>query len=156
MDSKKGLQLSLNMIVVVIISLVFLGLAMSLLFGWFDFEMPTIPSQCDMYPPTAGDPVCIMSNIELSRGDEVALQVAFYNDEDEAIDSSQIPEIECNQNIDGENLGFGTTSQGHELGIAEYRDYEVILRIDETSPRGTFPCRITLSETSDSFSIKVD
>ena len=155
MVSKKGLQLSLNMIVVVIISLVFMGLAMSLLLNWFDFDMPTVPSECDMYPPAASDPVCIRSNIELSRGDEVALRVAFYNDEDDAINSSQVPEIECSQSIDGGDLEFGTASQGHDLGIAEYREYEVILRIDETSPRGTFPCRITLSETSESFSIEV-
>lgn len=157
MKNKKGIQLSLNMIIVIIISLAFLGVALSLIMNWFaDIEKPTIPSECEIYPPSADSPVCVKEEVDIKRGDTVNLQVAFYNDEAEAIDSSQKPKIECQSNVDGEEPDIKTTASGQELPVSDYTDYTLIVKVPTDASRGTFPCTLSLSNTQESFAINVN
>lgn len=157
MNNKKGLQLSLNMIIVIVISLVFLGIAISLITNWFhNTDMPDVPSQCEIYPPKAGSPVCVKDEVSLSRGDTANLKVAFYNNEDDTIPASESPNVNCQSNVDNENLDLKATGSGQELPVGEYKDYNVIVKIPKDAPRGTFPCTLSLGNTDESFVISVE
>ena len=82
MMNKRGLQLSLNMIIIAILALVFLGIAITLVYKWMP-DIPDYPGKCDLYPPKADQPVCVPAMVTLARGDEVNLKVAFFNNEDD-------------------------------------------------------------------------
>jgi len=155
MSNKRGFQLSLNMIITVILALIFLGVAVAFVRNMVPKEMPIIPSACDIYPPTSEQPVCISKEIELKRGDEIQLRVAFFNDEDAAIPESAIPTVTCSTSVDGDVLDLKTSGTGAALEIGDATDYLVILKVPKDAPKALFPCNIKLSNTQKSFAIVV-
>ncbi|MBN2458478.1 hypothetical protein JXB31_05095 [Candidatus Woesearchaeota archaeon] len=141
------------MIIIVILALVFLGIAITFIFKLIPDEIPTVPNICELYPPTSDSPVCVNEEYELSRGKTIKMNVAFYNDEADDIDDSVLPEIVCNPSIDGNDLELKTSSSGKLLEVSEYEDYLVIVNAPKDAARGTYPCNLRLSNTQESFAI---
>jgi len=151
---KRGFQLSLQMIIIVILALAFLVVGLGFIQKLKPPEIE-VPHTCDIYPPTANNPVCIDSNIELKRGQTANVETAFFNDEDADIDASLLPEISCSANVDGNVLDLSTTATGNSLPVGSYEDYLVIIKIPKNAPRGSYPCTIKLSSMQESFALIV-
>jgi len=154
MRKKKGMQLSLNMIIYVILALVFLGIAISLIWSWMPDDI-TPPDMCEIYPPTAENKICAPGEIDLKRNKETSLRVAFYNDEDNDIPASVLPTINCNPDIDGNVLSLSLTSTGVSLPVGESSDYQLIMKVPKDATRSTYPCTIRLSATQESMAITI-
>jgi hypothetical protein len=155
MASKKGFELSLNMIITVILALVFLGAAIFFIQKYMNPVLPPIPSACEIYPPTSDDPVCVNTEYTLERGKTTPIEVAFYNDEDADIPSSMSPTITCGPNSEGKPLGIVVSSVGMTLPISESKDYIVSVKVPKDAARGTYICVLKLSSTERQFSIRI-
>jgi len=151
---KKGIQLSLNMIIYVILGLVFLSIAIYLIRAWIP-QVPDTPSPCDIYPPTIDSPVCAPNEIELARGEEKNIDLAFYNDEDADIPATVAPSIVCSADVDGNVLNLQTAGAGMNLPIGETADYLLVVKVPRDATRGTFPCTLTLSNTVETLAVTV-
>jgi hypothetical protein len=154
MKNKRGFELSLNMIIMVILALVFLGVAIAFILNMVP-EVPTPPSTCDIYPPNSRSPVCINNQYEISRSQTINMKVAFFNDEDADIAATVQPMITCGKNTDGTNLSFTANSIGKKLPVGEASDYVIVLSVPKDAVRGTYPCNLELSSTQKSFAIVV-
>jgi hypothetical protein len=155
MKNKRGLQLSMNMIVTVILALIFLGVAISFIYKFMPGPIPTVPNKCDIFPPNAESSVCVNENYEIGRGKTVQLDVSFYNNEDADILATVIPTITCSVNIDGNTLALASSSSGQNLPIGEAKDYLVLAKVPKESIRGKYVCNLQLSHTVKSFIIEV-
>jgi hypothetical protein len=154
MANKRGFELSLNMIIIVILALVFLGLAIAFIVKLIP-DVPIVPSQCKISPPTAESPVCINSDYEIARGKGVQLKTSFYNNEDADIPDTEVPSIACGTTTDGAELSLGVTSIGSNLAVGEHREYLIVVKVPKDATRGTYPCNVKLSETQGQFTITV-
>jgi len=144
----------MQMIIIVILALAFLVVGISFIYKLVPPEID-IPTVCDIYPPTAEDPVCVKSSIELKRGQTANLNAAFFNDEDADITAANLPGVTCGNNVDGGALTFQVTSTGKDLPVGEAKDYLIVAKIAKDAARGTYPCTLKLSNTDKSFSITV-
>jgi len=154
MANKRGIQLSLQTIIYIILALVFLGVGISFIQKISPPEID-IPTTCDIYPPTSESPVCVADELELKRGQTAKLSVAFYNDEDADIDVATLPTITCGTNTDGQELGFSMSTNGVNLPIGESEDYLLIITIPKDAARGMYPCSVSLSSTKESIAIVI-
>jgi hypothetical protein len=153
---KKGMELSLNMIIIVVLALVFLGIAVTLMYKWLGgVEIPRVPSACEIYPPTSANPVCVNKAYEFSRGETVELEVSFYNNEDAAWDDTLNPTITCKNSPDGDTLALSVTSTGSAVEVGSAEDYLLVSKVPKDAARGTYPCTLKISNTQESFSITI-
>jgi len=151
---KRGIQLSLNMIIIVILALVFLGTAIWLMQKWIP-TVPDTPDVCEIYPPTSASPVCAPNEIELSRGKDKQVPTAFYNDEDGDIAETILPTITCSPSTSGDTITPTAVSPGKLLTVGESADYLLIVKVPKDAPRGTYSCNLRLSQTQESVAIVV-
>lgn len=157
MRNKKGFELPLNMIIIVIVALAFLGIALKITYDWFN-SMPKIefPTKCKINPPTAENPVCVSEEYIVKRGSVATLSLMFYNNEDGDIASTSIPSVTCAANVDGKTLSFKQTSIGKNLAVGTAQEYQVILGMDKAAIRGTYPCTLGLSQMQGAFRIVLE
>jgi len=156
MKSKKGFEISLNMIIIVILALVFLGAAIFFITKFMPTEIGPIPSACDMYPPTADSPVCVNNQYEISRGATAKLEVSFYNDEDADIPSTVSPQINCGASTDGKTLALGVSAVGMQIPVGESKDFVIAVKVPKDAARTSYPCVLKLSNTEKQFLIVVE
>lgn len=148
--------MSVNAIVIFVLAFVFLAAGLVFIKKVFPSEIPKIPTQCEIYPPTENSPICISSNLVLDRGSEYELGVALFNDEEKDISAEILPVITCSPNIDGEDLGLQYTSIGTDVSIKEVGEYSLIVKVPKETKTGLYPCRLQISETSKPFSVTVE
>ncbi|MBT4540443.1 hypothetical protein HOC35_02930 [Candidatus Woesearchaeota archaeon] len=154
MKNKKAFELSINMIIIVILAFAMLGVGMYII-NQLRFDIPELPQACDINPPKSDAPICIESEIEIGRGKQVKLPIAFYNDENEDLTGEILPEITCSPNIDGGELELKTTAAGTSIPITEVGQYMIVVKVPKTSDRGTYPCILKISETEQTFTFTV-
>jgi hypothetical protein len=154
MKNKKAFELSINMIIIVILAFAMLGVGMYII-NQLKFDIPPLPQACETNPPTADSPICLENDIEVGRGKQVQLPIAFYNDEDEDMTGDILPEITCSPNIDGEELELKTTAIGTNIPITEVGEYMIVIKTPKSSARGTYPCVLKISETQEAFTFTV-
>lgn len=84
MSSKKGIEMSLNMIVIVVIAIVFLGIAIALITSWgekIDDEIPKLFTIGVVpYNPTEANPVLLTPQpLSVDQGEDALLELYVYN-----------------------------------------------------------------------------
>lgn len=82
--NKRGFELSLNMIIIVIIAFVFLGVVIALIRNWGGFikdEIPKVfPPANALWQPTQDNPILFSpSQINVKRGENKVLTLQVYN-----------------------------------------------------------------------------
>jgi hypothetical protein len=152
--SKKGFELSINMIIVVILGFALLGVGLVII-GKLGNIPIDIPQTCDISPPTESSPVCITGNLEVTRGKEFVTTVGVYNDENADFTAGVLPSITCSQDIDGNVLNIQTASAGSIVPVGETASYKVIIKIPKDAARSMYPCTFAISDTQKQFSITV-
>lgn len=148
---RRGLQLSLNMIVVTIISLLVLGIVVGFITGAFDtlFKLVEFPeTPCQVGPDT---PLQIIpSPVELQRGKQQGLAICFYNDGDEVVAADVLPQISCT------DASLEVKAAGAEVAPAGERRYEVIVKAPSETPKGMTICTLALASQTDQFQLSIE
>jgi len=146
--NKRGMALSINTIIIVIIALVFLGIAITFVIGMFDdLEIPDYPT-IDI-PPTADEPIKFNPSV-IERGKDNKMTIAYYNNELAEIDSSVKPSINC-EGIET----ITVTTSGLNIPIGEFKEYSALVNIPSNTPPGQYSCTLTLSESDQTFFMEV-
>ena len=153
--NKKGFELAINSLVIIVLAIALLGVGLMFIFKIGLFQMPEIPQKCDIYPPSAESPVCINSEVNIKRSSQISTTVSVYNNEDKDISASLKPNIECGTNVEGQKLNLKVTSTGLTIPVSESGNYKIIIHIPKDAPRSMFPCTFSISETQKQFSIVV-
>jgi len=147
--NKRGMALSINTIIIVIIALVFLGIAITFVIGMFDdLEIPDYPT-IDI-PPTADEPIKFNPSV-IERGKDNKMTIAYYNNELAEIDSSVKPSINC-EGIET----ITVTTSGLNIPIGEFKEYSALVSIPNNTPPGQYSCTLTLSESDQTFFMEVE
>jgi hypothetical protein len=153
--NKKGFELSANMLVIIILAIAILGFGIFFIQKLFNIDIE-IPQKCDISPPTAASPVCIVNEMKVKRASEVSTKISVYNDESQEIAATIKPQIECSQNVDGQTLNLKLASAGIKIPVGEVGEYSVVIQIPKDAPKSTFPCTFSVSNTQKQFSIVVE
>jgi|WetSurMetagenome_2_1015567.scaffolds.fasta_scaffold408576_2 hypothetical protein len=155
MRSKKGFELSLNMIITVVLALAFLGIALFLMRDWFNkIHIPVI-KDCEFNPPTQDNPICIRSNIEMKRAEIYDVTVAVLNNGDEDIQATELPKVSCAKSLDGQDLSVQVSALGRALAVGDSADYLLVMKVPKNAARDKYSCSLSLGSMSEPFSITV-
>lgn len=148
---KKGFELSLNMIVILIIA----GITLILILGFVTGIMPRLFGIVDEWPlldiePTASDPITFIP-IEVSRGTTTRMSIGFYNNELEDVQDTVIPEISCT-GIDD----ITVTASGLTVPIGESKTYSALVSVPKNTASQQYSCVIKISSTEETFFLTVN
>ncbi len=146
--NKKAMELSINTIIVIVLALLFLGLAIGLIYNWLGNVNIKIPRQCEVYPPTQDNPICVMDPLELSRNKEATLYFSVYNGGATDLGIEDTPTIICSPSIDGNSIELLTSGSGTELAVGDYKDYTMVIKSSKENNAGSYPCRISVGDIS--------
>jgi hypothetical protein len=152
--NKKGFELAVNMLVIIILAIMVLGVGLFFILKLGNIQIE-IPQKCDIYPPTTTSPVCIVNEMAVKRASQVSTKVSVYNDENQDIEATVKPQIVCSQNVDGQTLNVQLASAGMKIPIGESGEYNLVIKIPKDAPKSTFPCTFSVSNTQKQFSIIV-
>jgi len=149
--NKKGFELSINMIIVIILAIVTLVVALGFITG-------TIPKLIEQllgsYPnltsqPTADNPIVFVPST-VNRGANVKMTIGFYNNEQEDIDATVLPTITC---ADIPELTI--RSIGFVVKVGEKVEYPTVVSVPRNTPSSSYPCFLKISNTQKSFYLDV-
>jgi hypothetical protein len=142
--NKKGMELSINSIVILIIAIITLGIILGFIYNWFNrvppIDFPKIPSNPD------ADDTIIFAPQDIARNVETGLSIGFYNNEMVDVASTVKPVIRCEDipeiiiKASGLNIVVGSTGT-----------YEAVVKIPKNTPPGMYPCVLVISETEKAF-----
>jgi hypothetical protein len=113
-------------------------------------DKPDFPSQCDIYPPTASDPICVNSEIDMKRGTSYTVGFSFYNDEDDEAPATAVPTITCNPSLD-----LTVTTNPQAVPINDYKDFRMNVEIAEDVERQNYQCTLQMSEATKPITIRI-
>ncbi len=149
--NKKGFELSLNMVVILIIAAITLVLALGFVTGVF----PKLIAIISGYPlleiePTASDPITFVP-MEVSRGKETPMTIGFYNNELEDVPTTVTPEISC-VGIEG----ISVTASGLTVPVGESKTYSALVSVPKNTLSQQYSCVIRISSTEKTFFLTVN
>ncbi len=147
---KKGMELSLNMIIYVILGLVFLGVALGFITGYIPqlldslkgFPQPSIP-------PTSDKPISFIPSYAI-RNRDVKMTVSFLNTEAGDVPATVVPQIRCSDIPD-----VRVKASGLNVPVGEVRDYHILVWVPKTTTPAMYACTMTVSQTEDTFILEV-
>lgn len=146
--NKKAVELSMNMIVVIIVALVTLGLVLVFVNKLFDdVEVPRFP--VPEVTATADEPIVVVP-VEVERGKATGMSISFFNAEEADVTTSTIPSIEC---VGITDIEF--SAGGLNIPVASENNYHVIVKAPKTAKVGVYPCTLTISATQKQFKLEV-
>jgi hypothetical protein len=151
MNKKGALELSVNMIVIIVIAFVVLGLALVLTKMIFQKTTEQIPDVFNIVDieikPTSEYPITgISENLELNRKEEKELKLGFYNKGEETAVNAGFVIKQC---IKGSNEKVGAEISPTIISIftdvpaGEPKGYKVILK-DNGLPLGNYICELAV------------
>ena len=147
---KKGLSVSINMVVIIILAIMTLVVAIGFITGFFTEIFPRIPQPPELIEePTRNKPITF-SLLPIERGKDRAISIGFYNDEDSTVTGDIVPEISC-LNLDE----LSVSALGLNIPVGEWNTYKPVLSVPRDTPRGIYSCTVTISQTSSAFTLEV-
>ncbi len=131
--NKKGFQLSLNMIIMVILAFVFLGIAIMLIRNWGEMinkKIPEIiPPNQALWSPSEDNPVFFSpSELEIKRGNHNVLTLEIYN--------YATSGVKCTIGFkpgDKDVVKFIYSSANREIPVGEVGKWEIIVKAPKTT-----------------------
>ena len=147
---RKGMELSLNMIIYVILGLVFLGVALGLITGY----LPKLFEKFDKFPeptvePTPDDPITFLPSV-VSRGKDTKMTVSFFNNEGADVSTSVVPKISC-----ADIPELKVKASGLNIAVGENKDYRILVWVPKATSLGQYACTLTVREADESFILEV-
>ena len=148
--NKRGMEMSINTIIILIIAVIFLVMAIGFVTGLFDElttklkGFPTLDIE-----PTAKDTITFIPSV-VERGKDNKMTIGFYNNEDSDVTTSIIPKINC------ERISAVTVnSAGLNIPVGSWKKYAALVSIPKNTPPGQYSCTITISAAEKTFFMEV-
>ena len=148
--NKKGITLSINMVVILILAIVTLGIALGFITGFMQDLIdsmkgfPTIEIE-----PTSGDPISFIPS-DIQRGKDNKMSIGFYNNEPEDIFNTVIPQITC-QGISEVIV----KASGLNIPVGSWERYSALVSVPKDTSSGLYSCTLTISQTEKTFFMEV-
>ena len=148
---KKGMTISINMIIILIIAIVTLMVALSFITGF----LPELLNKVKGFPtleiePTADEPITFIP-ATFQRGKETKVSIGFYNYETADIDNTITPSITC---LDISEVIV--KASGLNIPVGEFKKYAALTSIPKDTPSGQYSCTMTISNTEKTFFAEVE
>ena len=148
---RKGVTLSINMIIILIIALLTLVVAVGFITGF----MQDLMDKVEGFPtleiePTADEPITFLP-ATVERGKDNKFTIGFYNNEQSTVDETVKPDISC-QGISSVTVN----AAGAEVPVGSTYEYATLVSVPSDTPAGQYSCSMTVSETKKSFFIEVE
>jgi len=148
--NKKGMEISVNTIIILIIAIVTLVIVLGFITG----TLQKLFDKADNFPslemePTADDPISFLP-ATMSRGKANAMTVGFYNNELADIDSTVIPSITCQ--------GTGNievVASGLNIAVGSWKEYSALVTVPSDTAPGQYSCTLGISQTEETFFMDV-
>ena len=148
--NKKGFELSVSMIVILVIAIMTLLLALAFITGvWDDLttgikQWPTLEME-----PTVDNPLTF-TPVSVVRGKKTEMSIGFYNNELRDIPPTVLPAVQCIG-----LTGITLTASGMTLPVGQSDSYKALITVPKDTPPDQYPCVLTLSEEQESFILEV-
>ncbi len=148
--NKKGITLSINMVVILILAIVTLGIALGFITGYMQDLIdsmkgfPTIKIE-----PTSGDPISFIPS-DIQRGKSNKMSIGFYNNEQDDVPNTVIPQITC-QGISEVTV----KASGLNIPVGSWERYSALVSVPKDTPSGPYSCTLTISQTEKTFFMEV-
>ena len=148
--NKKGIEISINTIIILIIAVIFLVLALGFITGIFrdltnQFKgFPTLEIE-----PTTKEPITFVPSI-IERGKDNKMSVGFYNNEQGDIPSTVVPKINC------EGISAVTVkTSGLNIPVGNWKKYAALVSVPKNTQPGQYSCTMTISQSEKTFFMEV-
>jgi hypothetical protein len=148
--SKKGVELAINTVVIIIIALVVLGIVLMFVTGAFQKLILIFNTYPKLeIPPDSDNPISFIPSI-IERGKNNKMTIGFYNDEDKDISRAVLPKISCSgiSNIHIKSAGI-------LIPVGQTNTYSAIVNIPRTVEPNMYSCTMLISKTEKSFFMDV-
>jgi hypothetical protein len=145
--NKRGMTISINMIIILIIAIVTLGLILSFIYKMFPKDLPFPELTIE---PTYDNPISF-NPASIQRGKANKLTVGFYNNELEDITQDIAPVISC---VDVESVDV--SGAGMNVPVGSIGTYNILLEIPKNTPPGDYSCLFAISTTQETFFMEVN
>lgn len=148
--NKRGLELSINTIIILIIAIVFLGIVLGFVTGVFgDLTtrlkgFPTLEIE-----PTAKEPITFIPSV-IERGKENKMTIGFYNNEQADLSASVLLQIKC-EGISA----VAIKSSGLSIPVGSWKNYAALISVPADTPSGQHSCTMTISKSEKTFFMEV-
>ncbi|PIN79228.1 hypothetical protein COV14_00385 [Candidatus Woesearchaeota archaeon CG10_big_fil_rev_8_21_14_0_10_33_12] len=148
--NKKGITLSINMVVILILAIVTLGIALGFITGTMQRfidrfkEFPILEIE-----PTLGDPISFIPS-DIQRGRDNKMTIGFYNNEQDDVPNTVIPQITC------EGISEVTVkASGLNIPVGSWERYSALVSVPKDTPSELYSCTLTISQTEKTFFMEV-
>lgn len=164
MNKKGDLALSVNAIVIVVISFVVLGLALTLTRNIFKFAgekaASVIPLTDLETQPTPENPISINEEIPLSKGGELAQSIGFYNTKSDSVARARFDITDClytdpttgtqksQKDVNPDKLPL-VISTNKNVGASEKAAYKIIINERGMTSGLRYICDLVVRDSSD-------
>lgn len=147
MNMRKGMQLSMNVVVMAVLAFVFLGIAIAFITGVFDKLEDAVPIPdpvpiCDL---SANNPVCLRTTeIEIDRGENAIFPVQSMN----FLTESALCELSVTTEQEG--ITFVYPQSNVELDPLQAGEWQVAAQVSKTTPPGIYSVDVVVMCGDDS------
>ena len=148
--NKKGITLSINMVVILILAIVTLGIALGFITGFMQdlidrFEgFPTIEIE-----PTSDDPISFIPS-DIQRGKSNKMSIGFYNNEQDDVPNTVVPQITCQEISE-----ITVKASGLNIPVGSWERYSALVSVPKDTPSGLYSCTLAISQTEKTFFMEV-
>lgn len=148
--NKKGITLSINMVVILILAIVTLGIALGFITGF----MQDLIDRLGGFPtleiePTSNDPISFFPSA-IQRGRNNKMTIGFYNNEQNDVSNTVIPQITC------EGISeVIVKASGLSISVGSWERYSALVSVPKDTPSELYSCTLTISQTEETFFMEV-
>ena len=148
--NKKGFELSINMIVIIVLAGVLLVLAIVFISGAIRDATDNIKNwPVPTATPTIDDRI-VYSSFDLQRGKQNKVTIKVYNNELDAIASDVKPVMTCS-GIESVTID----SSGMQIAVGDIGEYNALVTIPSNTPPSSYSCTLTISQTQETLFVEV-
>ena len=150
MFRKKGVELAVNVIVIITLALLILALMAFLVTGAFSKIMESLKSFPKLeIPPDKDNPISFVP-LSIERGKTNKMTIGFYNNENSDISKAIIPKIYC------QGISYvAVQATGIVIPVGQSNTYSVLVSVPKTVIAKSYPCTMTISKTEKTFFMDV-
>jgi len=148
--NKKGMALSINTIIILIIAIVTLGIILGFITGFFPKIFDILKGWPQpQFPATPDNPISFIP-MTVQRGQETRMTIDFYNNEQAIVPDTVKPVINC-EGITSVNV----RASGLNIPVGSSKEYRALVSVPTDTAANDYPCTIKISNTEDTFFMNV-
>jgi len=148
--NKKGVELSINMVIIMILAVLVLLVGIGLITGVMQKLIKTVENYPTLeIPPDIDNPISFLP-ATMNRAIQNKMSIGFYNNEQADITTKTIPKMVCSgiNNITVKALGLN-------IPVGSSNTYAALVTIPKSAAPGQYSCSIIISKTEKTFFMQV-